>query len=97
MWKSFDPPRSDRENEALKAACLSAIAITVGELSNSVLRQAPSEYKEFKEFIEAVIDQLKTIWQIAHSRHRNPVNSFVRLMAGLVAYCHQPRKQSLNL
>ncbi|MBD1901579.1 IS982 family transposase [Trichocoleus sp. DQ-A3] len=45
--------------------------------------------------IESIIDQLKNISQIEHSRHRSPVNCFVNLVCGLIAYCHQPKKPSL--
>jgi Transposase DDE domain len=41
--------------------------------------------------IESVIDQLKNIAQIEHSRHRSPINFAVNLMAGLIAYCHHPK------
>jgi len=47
--------------------------------------------------IETIIDQLKNISQIEHSRHRSPVNFVVNLFAGIIAYCHQPKKPSLNL
>jgi transposase len=46
---------------------------------------------------ETIIDQLKNISQIEHSRHRSPINFFVNLMCGLIAYSHQPKKPSLNL
>jgi hypothetical protein len=42
-------------------------------------------------------DQLKNISQIEHTRHRSPINFLVNLFAGLIAYCHQPKKPSLNL
>jgi transposase len=45
--------------------------------------------------IESVIDQLKNISQIEHSRHRSPINCLVNLICGLIAYCHQPKKPSL--
>jgi len=35
--------------------------------------------------------------QIEHSRHRSPVNFVVNVLCGLIAYCHRPRKPSLNL
>jgi hypothetical protein len=35
-----------------------------------------------------IIDQLKNISQIEHSRHRSPVNCFVNILSGLIAYCH---------
>jgi transposase len=47
--------------------------------------------------IETVNDQLKNISQIEHSRHRSPNNFVVNLLSGLIAYCHQPKKPSLNL
>ena len=50
-----------------------------------------------RSLIETVIDQLKNISQIEHTRHRSPINFLVNLFAGLVAYTHQPKKPSLNL
>jgi transposase len=40
--------------------------------------------------IETINDQLKNISQIEHSRHRSPANFLVNVLAGLLAYCHQP-------
>ena len=50
-----------------------------------------------RAIIESIIDQLKNISQIEHTRHRSPVNCFINIIAGLIAYCHQPKKPSLNL
>jgi hypothetical protein len=50
-----------------------------------------------RAIIEAVVDQLKNISQIEHTRHRSPINFVVNLLAGLIAYCHQPKKPSLAL
>jgi len=47
--------------------------------------------------VETIVDQLKNISQIEHSRHRSPVNFVVNLLCGLIAYCHRLRKPSLNL
>jgi hypothetical protein len=47
--------------------------------------------------IETINDQLKNISQIEHSRHRSILNFLINLVAGLVAYSHQPKKPSLNL
>jgi hypothetical protein len=46
---------------------------------------------------ETIIDQLKNISQIEHSRHRSPVNFLVNLLSGLIAYSLQPKKPSLHL
>jgi hypothetical protein len=47
--------------------------------------------------IESIIDQLKNISQIEHSRHRSPSNFVVHLTAGLIAYSHQDKKPGLHL
>lgn len=47
--------------------------------------------------IETIFDQLKNVCQSEHSRHRSPINFCVHLLAGLAAYCHQPKKPSLHL
>jgi hypothetical protein len=46
--------------------------------------------------IETINDQLKNISQIEHSRHRSPVNFIVNVLAGLIAYMWQPKKNSLH-
>jgi hypothetical protein len=50
-----------------------------------------------RAIVETVIDQLKNISQIEHSRHRSPINCMVNVLAGIAAYCVQPKKPSLNL
>jgi transposase len=50
-----------------------------------------------RAIVESVIDQLKNISQIEHSRHRSVCNFMVNLMCGLIAYAHQPKKPSLGL
>jgi hypothetical protein len=50
-----------------------------------------------RALIETIVDQLKNICQIEHSRHRSPLNFLVNLLAGHIAYCHQPKKPALDL
>jgi hypothetical protein len=50
-----------------------------------------------RAIVETIIDQLKNISQIEHTRHRSPINFLVNLVCGLIAYCHQPKKPSLQL
>jgi hypothetical protein len=50
-----------------------------------------------RAIIESVVDQLKNISQIEHSRHRSVANCFVNLVAGLVAYTWREKKPSLNI
>ena len=42
-----------------------------------------------RALIETVNDQLKNVCQIEHTRHRSPINAFVHLIAGLVAFTWQ--------
>ena len=35
--------------------------------------------------------------RLERSRHCSPINFLVNFIAGLIAYCHQPKKQSLGL
>jgi hypothetical protein len=46
--------------------------------------------------VETVIDQLKAIRQIEHTRHRSPFNFMSNLLAALAAYVLRPRKPSLK-
>ena len=50
-----------------------------------------------RSIVETIIDQLKNISQIEHSRHRSPLNFLVNVVCGLIAYCHQPKKPALSL
>lgn len=46
--------------------------------------------------IETVIDQLKNICHIDHTRHRSPDNFLANLVSGLTAYFFKPRKPSID-
>ena len=50
-----------------------------------------------RAIVETVVDQLKNISQIEHTRHRSPVNFVVNVIAGLIAYCLQSKKPSLHI
>ncbi len=50
-----------------------------------------------RAILESVIDQLKNISQIEHTRHRSLWNFFGNLVAGLIAYSWRPTKPSLNI
>ncbi len=66
-------------------------------MKNRLMRLSDKLLSRKRSIIETIIDQLKNISQIEHSRHRSPVNFMVNLLCGLIAYCHQPKKPSLNL
>ena len=49
-----------------------------------------------RAIIESVIDQLKNISQVEHTRHRVATGFLWNVFASLIAYCKQPKKPSLN-
>lgn len=64
---------------------------------NSLMRLNDKLLSRKRFIVETIIDQLKNISQIEHSRHRSPTNCFVNIICGLIAYCHQPKKPALQL
>jgi hypothetical protein len=50
-----------------------------------------------RAIVETIIDRLKNVSQIEHSRHRSLVNFLVHLLCGVIAYCRQSKKPSLRL
>ena len=54
-----------------------------------------SRFVRKRAIIESVMDQLESVSQIEHSRHRSVANSFVNLLAGLIAYTYLEKKPSL--
>ena len=50
-----------------------------------------------RAIVESVMDQLKNISQIEHTRHRSVANCLVNLVAGLIAYTWREKKPSLNI
>ena len=66
-------------------------------MKNKLMRLTDKLLARKRSIIETIIDQLKNISQIEHSRHRSPLNCWVNILCGLIAYCHQPKKPSLNL
>lgn len=66
-------------------------------MKNKLMRLHDKLLARKRSIIETINDQLKNISQIEHSRHRSPVNFCVNVLCGLIAYCHQPKKPSLQL
>ncbi len=51
---------------------------------------------QFPRSTQPVVDQLKNISQIAHSRHRSQLGFLLEIVAGLIAYTFQPKKTELE-
>ena len=56
----------------------------------------PDVANHIRSVIETIIDQLKNVSQIEHSRHRSPTNFLVNLVCGLIAYGHQDKRPAFR-
>jgi len=66
-------------------------------MKNKLMDEMDKYFLRKRAIIETIYDQLKNISQIEHTRHRSLTGFMVNLLGGLIAYCHQPKKPSLNL
>jgi hypothetical protein len=64
-------------------------------MNNKLMELSDKQLLRKRAVIESVIEQLKHICQIEHSRHRSPSNFIVNLLSGLIAYCHRDKKPSV--
>ena len=63
--------------------------VFMGALDKALLRK--------RAVVESVIDQLKNLCQIEHTRHRSVNGFLLNLVAGLTAYSLRPEKPSIDL
>lgn len=72
----------------------------VTKVKKNMKKKFLSAFEKFflyqRSIVETVIDQLKSICHIEHSRHRSPINFLVNLVGGLAAYCLKPRKPAIK-
>ncbi len=88
---------SQRLFDELFAHGLQLVTSVRKNMQNRLMPIADKLILRKRSIIETINDQLKNISQIEHSRHRSFDNFIVNLLSGLIAYCHQPKKPSLNL
>jgi Transposase DDE domain len=72
----------------------------ITKLKKNMKKRAKTAFEKFfltqRNLIETVIDQLKSVCHIEHTRHRSHWNFLVNLIGGLAAYAIKPRKPSLK-
>lgn len=83
--------------EQLYARGLQLITPVRKNMQNRLMPLADKLLARKRAIIETINDQLKNISHIAHTRHRSPTNFLVNLLAGLIAYTHQPTKPALRV
>lgn len=83
--------------ERLRLRNIELITTIKKNMKNSLMLLEDKLLLRKRYIVETIIDQFKNISQIEHTRHRSPDNFFINILAGLIAYTHQPKKPSLNL
>ncbi len=84
-----------RTRELLRTRQLRLVTPLKRKMANRLLLLHAKVILRRRVLLETVFDQLKHLMQIEHTRHRRPPNFAVNLVAGLIAYCHQPNKPSI--
>jgi hypothetical protein len=80
--------------ELMETFGLQLITIIRSNMKNQLLPLTDKLLLRKRAIVETIIDQLKNISQIEHTRHRSPVNFLVNLLCRLIAYCHQPKNRA---
>jgi len=87
---------SDEKQATLAEKGLRFITKIKKNMKEKTLTFFEKKFLSKRGIIETVIEQLKSICQIEHSRHRSPMNFLSNLLAALAAYVLKPRKPSVN-
>jgi len=66
-------------------------------MKNSLMHMSDKILLRKRAVIETVVDELKNICQIEHTRHRSQEGFIVNLISGLIAYSYLPKKPTLNM
>lgn len=66
-------------------------------MKNALMELDEKRMSKKRALVESVIDILKNVCDIDHTRHRSPDNAFTHIIAGLVAYSFRERKPSIAI
>jgi hypothetical protein len=87
---------SKKLSDALAGQELFLITKVRKNMKNKLMLLEDKMWLKSRGMIESVIDLLKHICDIEHSRHRSPVNAMVNLLGGLSAYSFLDQKPSVK-
>lgn len=87
---------SKQKTEELAKQGLEFVTRLRKNMKKKILTPFQKFFLSKRGIVETVIEQLKSICQIEHSRHRSPVNFISNLLSALAAYILRPRKPSLK-
>ncbi len=82
-------------HELLRTRRVRLITHVKRNMANRLLLLHDKRVLRRRALMETVFAQRKHLLQVEHPRHRSPTNFAVNLVAGLIAYCHQPNKPSM--
>jgi hypothetical protein len=83
-------------SKTLKDRELELITRPKKKMKDAPLSPTKQRWLDKRGVVESVIDQLKSIVHIQHTRHRSPNNLITSLFAGLLAYILKPEKPSVS-
>jgi hypothetical protein len=73
----------------------------ITKVRKKMKKKMHSAYEKFflgqRGVVETIIDQLKNLYHVEHSRHRSPINFLVNTVAALVAYAWRPHKPKIKM
>lgn len=84
-------------SEKLKKRGLELITGIKKNMKNKLMLLFDKLMLRKRSMIESINNQLKYVFQIEHTRHRNPWHGFINMLAAIVAYIHHPNKPSLSM
>lgn len=82
--------------ESLKKQGLELITTLKKNMQKQILDPLKKHYLKQRGIVETVIDQLKNLMTIDHTRHRSVMNMQVNVLSGLLAYIFKPKKPSVG-
>lgn len=83
--------------EELFSRGLQLITGIKGNMKNKLMPMFDKLILRKRSMIESINNQLKNVFQIEHTRHRSPVNGFINIIAGVIAFTHHDKKPKLDI
>jgi hypothetical protein len=87
---------SDKLHKLLFVDGIELITNIRNNMKNSLMLMSDKILLRKRSVIETVNDELKSICQVEHSRHRSVVNFMCNLVAGIIAYQFLPKKPAIR-
>lgn len=73
----------------------------ITKVRKNMKKRMHSAFEKFflgqRGIVEIIIDQLKNLYHVEHSRHRSPFNFLVNTIGALIAYAWRPNKPKIKM